>query len=119
VGDTLISLLRQLRAAYRTRPHSFPQSLLLCGVRDLQDYRIQSSGEKSAITGGSAFNIKAKSLASRDFSRAEAWSCCFPGAHRGSTGQRFTPEASASVSEADQSASPGWSTPWRTKRPGR
>ena len=31
VGDTLISLLRQLRTGYSNRPTSFPQSIILCG----------------------------------------------------------------------------------------
>ena len=97
VGDTLISLLRQLRAGYPTRPHSFPQSLLLCGVRDLQDYRIQASGEKSAITGGSAFNIKAKSLRLGDFNQAEVELLLEE--HTAETGQRFTPEARSLVWE--------------------
>jgi len=34
VGDTLISLLRQIRAGYAQRPRAFPQSLVLCGVRE-------------------------------------------------------------------------------------
>jgi len=33
VGDTLISLLRQIRAGYPDRPHAFPQTVLLCGVQ--------------------------------------------------------------------------------------
>ena len=61
IGDTLISLLRQLRAGYNQRPHAFPISIILCGVRDVRDYRIHSTQE-GIITGGSAFNIKAKSL---------------------------------------------------------
>ena len=31
VGDTLISVLRQLRAGYIDRPDGFPQSIILCG----------------------------------------------------------------------------------------
>ena len=57
IGDTLISVLRQLRAGYDKRPQSFPQSIILCGLRDVRDYRIHSSSEKTIITGGSAFNI--------------------------------------------------------------
>jgi hypothetical protein len=34
VGDTLISLLRQICAGYAQRPEAFPQSMVLCGVRD-------------------------------------------------------------------------------------
>ena len=41
VGDTLISLLRQLRAGYPQRPQRFPQTVILRGVRDLRDYRIR------------------------------------------------------------------------------
>jgi len=71
IGDTLIAILRQLRSGYDRRPSSFPQSIILCGVRDIRDYRIHSSREKAVITGGSAFNIKAKSLRMGDFTEAE------------------------------------------------
>ncbi|MDP7157647.1 MAG: ATP-binding protein, partial [SAR324 cluster bacterium] len=55
---------------YAQRPQAFPQSLVLCGLRDIQDYRIhRSDGE--IITGGSAFNIKAESLRLGNFSAAE------------------------------------------------
>ena len=61
VGDTLLSVLRQLHAGYEQRPEGFPQSVVLCGVRDIRDYRIRSStGE--VIAGGSPFNVAAKSL---------------------------------------------------------
>jgi hypothetical protein len=91
VGDTLISLLRQLRAGYPKRPDQFPQSVILCGVRDLRDYRIQSSSEKAAIAGGSAFNIKAKSLHLGDFNQKETVALLLE--HTAETGQVFTPEA--------------------------
>ena len=86
-----LSLLRQLRAGYPTRPAQFPQSLILCGVRDLQDYRIQSTNEKGVISGGSAFNIKAKSLRLGDFDTAEVRMLLLE--HTAETGQVFTPEA--------------------------
>nr|VFK29949.1 MAG: AAA domain-containing protein [Candidatus Kentron sp. MB]VFK31916.1 MAG: AAA domain-containing protein [Candidatus Kentron sp. MB]VFK76172.1 MAG: AAA domain-containing protein [Candidatus Kentron sp. MB] len=70
VGDTLISLLRQIRAGYPDRPRGFPQTVLLCGVRDIRDYRIHT-GDNEVITGGSAFNIKSKSLRLGNFSREE------------------------------------------------
>ena len=71
VGDTLISVLRQLRGRYDMRPTGFPQSVILCGVRDVRDYRIYSSREGTHVKGGSAFNIKAESLRLGDFSRDE------------------------------------------------
>ena len=91
IGDTLISVLRQLRARYDQRPGSFPQSVVLCGVRDVRDYRIRSNSEGAMITGGSAFNIKAESLRLGDFTRAEVRTLLAQ--HTAETGQTFTPEA--------------------------
>ncbi|MEM9850217.1 MAG: AAA-like domain-containing protein, partial [Bacteroidota bacterium] len=71
IGDTLISLLRQIRAGYNQRPRAFPISIVLCGVRDVRDYRIHSSSTKEIITGGSAFNIKAESLRLANFTKAQ------------------------------------------------
>jgi hypothetical protein len=71
VGDTLISVLRQLRSGYESRPNLFPQSIILCGVRDVKDYRIHSHKTKEIITGGSAFNIKAESLRMGNFNLLE------------------------------------------------
>lgn len=59
VGDTLISLLRQLRSGYNKRPRLFPQSIILCGVRDVRDYRLHSALENEVITGGSASSTAA------------------------------------------------------------
>ncbi|MCP4216850.1 MAG: ATP-binding protein [bacterium] len=88
VGDTLISLLRQLRAGYNHRPLLFPQSIILCGIRDVRDYRIHSDKEKTIITGGSAFNIKAKSLSMDHFSPEEIKKLLLQ--HTEDTGQTFT-----------------------------
>ena len=90
VGDTLLSVLRQLRAGYEQRPEGFPQSVVLCGVRDIRDYRIQSStGE--VIAGGSPFNVAAKSLRMGDFTEAETRALVAQ--HTDETGQRFSPAA--------------------------
>ncbi len=100
IGDTLLSLLRQLRAGYPQRPTAFPQTIILCGVRDLRDYRIHASSEREAITGGSAFNIKAESLRLGDFSAAETRTLLLE--HTRETGQVFTPEALDRVWELTQ-----------------
>jgi len=71
IGDTLISVLRQLRSGYPDRPAAFPQSVILCGVRDVQDYRIHYASAKEVITGGSAFNIKAASWRLGNFTLAD------------------------------------------------
>ena len=91
IGDSLLSVLRQLRAGYDLRPKGFPQSVVLCGVRDVRDYRIQSTTENAVITGGSAFNIKAQSLRLGDFSQDEVRALLVQ--HTEETGQVFTPEA--------------------------
>jgi len=70
VGDSLVSILRQLRSGYEKRPSAFPQSIILCGVRDVRDYRIVLSNQ-DVITGGSAFNIKTESLRVGNFTREE------------------------------------------------
>lgn len=67
VGDSLVSVLRQIRAGYDSRPERFPQTVILCGVRD---YRIVLSNQ-DIVTGGSAFNIKAESLRFGNFSMEE------------------------------------------------
>ena len=100
IGDTLISLLRQLRAGYNQRPTAFPQSVILCGVRELRDYRIHARSEPSPITGGSAFNIKAKSLRLGDFTEEEAATLLWE--HTADTGQVFTPDALARVWDLTQ-----------------
>ncbi|MEM7535145.1 MAG: AAA-like domain-containing protein [Chloroflexota bacterium] len=97
VGDTLISLLRQLRAGYANRPKHFPQSIILCGVRDIRDYRIHSSAEKTIITGGSAFNIKVESLRMNNFNQADVHDLYQQ--HTDETGQTFTPDALALIWE--------------------
>ena len=94
VGDTLLSVLRQLRAGYQQRPRGFPQSIVLCGVRDIRDYRIRSStGE--VVAGGSPFNVAAKSLRLGDFTRRETRRLMLQ--HTLETGQRFTPAARKAV----------------------
>lgn len=85
IGDTLISLLRQIRAGYANRPADFPQSIVLCGVRDVRDYRIHSEGE--IITGGSAFNIKTTSLRMGNFTEQEVKLLYLQ--HTNATGQHF------------------------------
>ena len=91
VGDTLISVLRQLRGGYDRRPVEFPQSVVLCGVRDVRDYRIHSRSENAVIAGGSAFNVKAESLRLGDFTEADVRALLAQ--HTEETGQPFTPEA--------------------------
>ena len=86
VGDSLVSVLRQIRAGYANRPKSFPLSIVLCGVRDVRDYRIVLSNQ-DIVTGGSAFNIKAKSLRLGNFTPDEVHELYMQ--HTRETGQVF------------------------------
>jgi Cdc6-like AAA superfamily ATPase len=88
VGDTLISLLRQLRAGYPNRPAQFPQTVILCGVRDIRDYRMESAaGRVSNVV----YNINSTSIRLGDFSQEELYSVLEQ--HTMETGQAFEPEA--------------------------
>ncbi len=100
VGDTLISVLRQLRSGYDKRPTNFPQTVILCGIRDVRDYRIHSQQEKAIITGGSAFNIKAEALRLGNFSSSEVRSLYQQ--HTTETGQPFAEEIFPLVWELTQ-----------------
>ncbi|MBF0211772.1 MAG: AAA-like domain-containing protein [Desulfamplus sp.] len=100
VGDTLISVLRQIRAGYDKRPENFPQSIILCGVRDVRDYRIHSDRDKAIITGGSAFNIKAESIRLGDFTEPEVYTLLEE--HTKETGQPFDDKAKKLIWEYTQ-----------------
>lgn len=86
VGDSLVSVLRQIRAGYANRPAHFPQTIILCGIRDVRDYRIVLSNQ-DIVTGGSAFNIKAASLHLGNFTKEEIHELYMQ--HTAATGQEF------------------------------
>ncbi len=100
IGDSLLSVLRQLRAGYPQRPQRFPQSVILCGVRDVRDYRIQSTSENASIAGGSAFNIRAESLRLGDFTPEEVQTLLAQ--HTEETGQMFAENAQSKIWELTQ-----------------
>ena len=88
IGDGLISVLRQLRSGYTQRPKAFPHALCLIGLRDIRDYRIYSDASKRYIIGGSAFNIKEKSIRLNDFTYEQIKELYAQ--HTETTGQKFT-----------------------------
>ena len=83
VGDSLRAVLRQIRSGYCLRPARFPQSVVLCGLRDIRGDRIES--------GGNPFNISAESLRLGDFTADEV--ATLLDQHTAETGQEFLPEA--------------------------
>jgi hypothetical protein len=90
-GPSLIAVLRQLRDMYRARPHGAPWSVVLCGLRDVRDYKAASGGDPDRLGSSSPFNIKLESLRLGDFSRDEM--AALYAQHTGETGQPFTGEA--------------------------
>jgi hypothetical protein len=96
----LVSVLRQLRDGHNARPAPFPQSVALCGLRDLRDYKqeIRPDGESRGTT--SPFNIKTESLTLRSFSAEEVSELL--GQHTAETGQPFTAEADAEIFHQSQ-----------------
>ncbi len=99
-GKTLLAVLQQLRAGYRSRPAGFPHSLALIGLRDVRDYRVRDLPgvsdplvrELKEILGTSSpFNIKVESLTLRNFTQQEVAELY--GQHTEETGQAFSAEA--------------------------
>jgi len=87
--EVLIGVLRQLRDGYPSRPHQFPQSVALIGLRDVRDYKVASGGSEKLGT-SSPFNIKVKSFTLRNFTFAEL--TVLYQQHTDLTGQQFAPE---------------------------
>ncbi len=90
-GQTLISVLSQLRNGYSGRPDDFPASVVLCGLRDVRDYKSAAGGDPSRLGTSSPFNIKLKSLRLGDFSPDDVRGLYAQ--HTTDTGQEFTPAA--------------------------
>jgi hypothetical protein len=89
-GQSLLSVLRQLRSGFSDRPAAFPASVVLCGLRDVRDYKV-TSGERGHLGTSSPFNIKVESLTLRNFTRDEVAELYQQ--HTTDTGQVFLPEA--------------------------
>src|SRR5215475_7281437 len=96
-GQTLISVLSQLRAGYDERPRAFPASVVLCGLRDVRDYKAASGGDPSRLGTSSPFNIKLESLRIGDFTPDEVAELYAQ--HTTDTGQAFTDAAVARAAE--------------------
>jgi hypothetical protein len=90
-GQSLISVLRQLRDGFRSRPGSFPASVVLCGLRDVRDYRAAAGGDPSRLGTASPFNVSVESLRIKDFTQDQVAELYWQ--HTADTGQEFTPDA--------------------------
>ncbi|MEV6154684.1 hypothetical protein AB0L53_30490 [Nonomuraea sp. NPDC052129] len=68
-GNSLVSVLGQLRDGHnkRSKGYPFPASVVLCGLRDLREYKVASGGAPERCNAASPFNILADSLRLGDF----------------------------------------------------
>ena len=89
-GDTLRSVSLQLRTGHYRRPKHFPQSVVLCGARELRGSSMDSGADAATIC-GSPFNVREDSLWLGNFDRSEL--SALVGQHAAETGQSFEPEA--------------------------
>nr|WP_243407074.1 ATP-binding protein [Frankia canadensis] len=90
-GQSLLSVLGQLRDGYNSRPAPFPWSVALCGLRDVREYKTASGGDSSRLGTASPFNVKVESLRLGDFTAGEVAELY--GQHTAGTGQRFSIDA--------------------------
>ncbi|MEV0143772.1 MULTISPECIES: AAA family ATPase [unclassified Nonomuraea] len=101
-GNSMVSILSQLRDGHNTRPagQPFPTSVVLCGLRDLRDYKVASGGEPGRSNPASPFNIVTESLRLGDFTADEIAELYDQ--HTQATGQEFTKDAVDRVFELTQ-----------------
>lgn len=93
IGDSLLSVLRQIRRGFTKRTSAFPQSICLIGLRDVRDYRVWSKEIGSQVSTSSPFNVKAISLTLSNFTQDMVRALYQQ--HTQETGQLFTDEAIA------------------------
>lgn len=96
-GQSLITVLRQLRAGYPDRPKDFPASIVLCGLRDVRDYKAASGGDPSRLGTSSPFNVKVTSMRLGNWNADEIGTLYAQ--HTTDTGQIFEQEAIARAYE--------------------
>ena len=90
MDDVLISVLRQLRDGYQSRPEHFPSSVVLVGLRDVREYKAEIRKGRPSLGTASPFNIKSDSLTLQNFSQQEVNSLLEQ--HTAETGQVFPEE---------------------------
>jgi hypothetical protein len=90
-GESLRSVLRQLRSGFPDRPLAFPHAVILCGLRDVRDYKVQSGGDPERLGTSSPFNIKVASLTLDNFTFEQTRNLYLQ--HTRATGQNWTKQA--------------------------
>lgn len=95
LDDVLISVLRQLRDGYQSRPKFFPASIALVGLRDVKDYKAQVREGRPSLGTASPFNVKSDALFLTNFSKEEIVELLDQ--HTQETGQVFPAEVKEEI----------------------
>lgn len=90
-GQSLIAVLRQLREGFPERPDRAPWSVILCGLRDVREYKAASGGDADRLGTASPFNVKVESIRLDAFRDDEVRALLAQ--HTAETGQPFEPAA--------------------------
>ena len=90
-------MLRQLRAGYDARPEAAPWSVILCGLRDVRDYKAATGDDPERLGTSSPFNIKVQSMRLDDFTADQV--ATLYRQHGRETGQAFADDAVARAVE--------------------
>lgn len=97
-GRTVSSLVRQIAAGDARRPRPFPESVVLCGVRDVREWRAHREPRAEGIEpADDRLPLEANALRLGNFSPEETSRLLAQ--HTEATGQRFEPEAAKAVHE--------------------
>lgn len=95
MDDVLISVLRQLRDGYQSRPKHFPASIILVGLRDVREYKALIREGKPSMGTASPFNVKSDSLFLTNFTEDEVFRLLDQ--HGEETGQVFPLEVKKEI----------------------
>ena len=91
-NGTLVTFLRQLRDGYINRTNiPFVHSIVLVGMRNLRDYKVQVRLESQTLGTASPFNIVTKYINLKNFRKTEVAELYAQ--HTAETGQIFEPDA--------------------------
>ncbi|MEV4252005.1 hypothetical protein AB0J52_02425 [Spirillospora sp. NPDC049652] len=99
-GSVLIEVLGQLRDGATSSVTPFPHSVVLCGMRNVRDYKAAAGGDPSRLGTASPFNISVAALRVGDFGFDEVAELY--GQHTDATGQVFEAPAVQRAFEASQ-----------------
>ena len=95
LDEVLISILRQLRDGYQSRPKYFPSSVALVGLRDVREYKAKIREGYASLGTASPFNVKAESFLLKNFSREEVYELLEQ--HTAETSQVFPDEVKEEI----------------------